>query len=454
MRPRFQPERAAVSFGPMATSRTVGLTSRAVALELLAAVLDERVALDDALADSRALALLSPRDRAFARLLVATALRRLGQIDRTLARFLARPLPKKAQVVRHILRLAAAQMLVLETPAHAVVDTAVALAARERQGAFKGLVNAVLRRLDAEGPALFAAEDAAQANTPRWLWRSWTESYGEETCRRIAEAHLAEPPLDITARDDAAGWAERLDARRLPTGTLRRVAGGLVTELPGFAEGAWWVQDAAAALPARLLLSALGEGRDRRVADLCAAPGGKTAQRAAAGARVTAVDLSAQRLATLRENLARLTLAADTVAADAASWRPAEPPDAILLDAPCSATGTIRRHPDIPHVKRPADVPRLAALQRRLLANACAMTAPGGLVIYSVCSLQPEEGPAVVAAALAADPSLLREKICAAEIGGLAEAITADGDVRTLPCHLADLGGMDGFYIARLRRRG
>jgi 16S rRNA (cytosine967-C5)-methyltransferase len=251
----------------MTARRTPGIISREIALELLAAVLDGRTALDEALAAHAGLAALSPRDRAFVRMLVATTLRRLGQCDRVIDRFLARPLPRKARSVRHILRLSCAQLLALGTPAHAVVDTAVALAASVRAGAFKGLVNAVLRKLAAEGPALWAAVDAPRANAPDWLWQSWSAAYGADTCRRIAEAHLCEPPLDITVRDDAAGWADRLEATVLPTGTLRRPGAGTVDRLPGFAEGAWWVQDAAAALPARVLAS----GRDA-ISSICAPP--------------------------------------------------------------------------------------------------------------------------------------------------------------------------------------
>ena len=433
---------------------STGLAARAVALELFQAVQAERRPLEEAIAGSRPYQLLSGRDRAFVRLLVASTLRRLGQIDALIRPCLDRPLPRRAATVRAILRLGVAQLVVLRTPAHAVVDTAVALCARTRNPGQKGLVNAVLRRLSREGPALYSTQDAARLNTPDWLWRSWEVAYSETTCRRIAAAHLAEAPLDITVQSDAPGWAERLAATVLPTGSLRREPVSDIAALPGYDAGGWWVQDAAAALPARLLLAALGGTvRERSVADLCAAPGGKTAQLAAAGARVTAVDRSARRLATLRQNMGRLGLAAEIVAADAATWRPDTAPDAILLDAPCTATGTIRRHPDILRNKTPAEVARMAALQGELLAAASGLLAPGGVLVYSVCSLQPEEGPAVVEALLARRDEFVRLPIAAAETGAPDETITPDGDMRTLPCHLADAGGMDGFYIARLQRQ-
>lgn len=424
-------------------------SARACALDLLEAVLGRRWPLDDAIADHPGLARLAARDRAFARLLVATTLRRLGEIDALLARRLDRPLPAKALAVRNILRLGACQIAFLGTPPHAAVDTMVALAAGRAPPPFKGLVNAVLRRLARERPALADAGDAARLNTPEWLWDSWRAAYGEATATAIAAVHLAEPPLDITVKADADLWAGRLEATVLPTGTLRRPIGGAVSELAGYGEGAWWVQDAAAALPARLL----GEVAGETVLDLCAAPGGKTAQLAAAGARVIAVDRE-PRLARLEENLARLRLGAKTVAADVAAWRPDAPAPFVLLDVPCTATGTIRRHPDIVHLKTAADIPRLVALQDRLLAAAVDMLAPGGTLVYCACSLEPEEGPRRVEALLARDRRLARAPVAAAEVGGLAELVTAAGDLRTLPCHLAQFGGLDGFYAARLRRTG
>ena len=421
--------------------------ARSAALDLLDAVLSKRRPLDDAIADHAALARLEARDRAFARLLVATTLRRLGQIDAAIDHCLARPLPAKARVARQILRLGACQLLFLGTPPHAAVDSAVALAGSRTTKPFKGLVNALLRRLAGEGSTLIAPQDAARLNTPDWLWQRWADAYGDAVARAIATAHLGEPPLDITVKDDAAGWAARLDALRLPTGTLRRKLGGPVTGLPGFDDGAWWVQDAAAALPARLL----GDIAGATVLDLCAAPGGKTAQLAAAGARVVAIDRK-HRLGRLRDNLARLGLDAETVAADLTQWRPVEPAMRILLDAPCSATGTIRRHPDVARVKRAVEIARFAALQEHLLASAIETLAPGGTLIYCVCSLEPEEGPAHIEALLARDGGVVREPVTAGEIGGLAELIDARGDLRTLPSHLAQHGGLDGFYAARLKR--
>ena len=427
-------------------------SARAVALALLVAVLDRRSPLDDALEAQRDLKLLTPRDRGFARLLAATTLRRLGQLDGAIDSCLRHTLDADRPIARHILRLGAVQLLFLDTPPHAAVDGAVTLADDGPARGLKGLINAVLRRLAREGRALVAAQDAARLNLPGWIWESWTTSYGEPQTRAIAAVLMQDPPLDLTMRDDqgdgAAGWAPRLDGRVLPTGTVRRLGGGDVEQLPGFADGAWWVQDVAAALPARLLGAVAG----RRVADLCAAPGGKTAQLAAAGARVIAVDRAARRLDRVRANLARLRLKAEIVAADAATWQADAPCDAVLLDAPCSATGASRRHPDVLHLKRPEDVVRLTALQDRLLDNAVRQLKPGGLLIYCTCSLEAAEGPARIARLLSGGAPVRRKPVDSAEFAGLEGLITPDGDLRTLPCHLAEQGGMDGFYAARLTR--
>ena len=427
-----------------------GQNARKSALALLRAVLDDGRPLDEALARNPHLDKLEARDRAFARLLLATMLRRLGQIDAALDACLDRPIRAKDIVLRHILRLGAVQLLFLETPPHAAVSTALDLAKGPRLAGQRGLLNAVLRRLSREGRAMVAAQDAARLNTPDWLWQPWCAAYGEATARAIAEAHLVEPPLDLSCRSDPAGWAEKLGATLLPGGTLRLAAGqGDVTRLPGYAEGAWWVQDAAAALAARLLGAVAG----KQVIDLCAAPGGKTAQLAAAGAEVIAVERNAERLSRLQENLQRLQLGAATVAADAAQWHPPALADAVLLDAPCSSTGTLRRHPDIAYLKDSAQIAALTQAQDRLLAHAVAMLKPGGLLVYAVCSLQPEEGPQRIHALLSSDDRVERLALTPDDLPGLPEAVTPEGDLRSLPCHLADQGGMDGFYACRLRRR-
>lgn len=410
------------------------LASRQAALEILTACLDKGQPLDDALARHEGFPELDPRDRAFVRLLLATTLRRLGEIDGVLANIVERDNPQ----ARQVLRLGTAQLLFLGTPPHAAVDTSVRLIAPH----LRGLANAVLRRVAREGVALLGDRDPARLNTPQWLWDSWTASYGEDATRAIAAAHLVEAPLDVTPRSDAAFWAGQLEGEVLPTGTIRRTAGGHVAELPGFVEGAWWVQDAAAALPARLL----GDIKDKRVADLCAAPGGKTLQLCAAGAQVTAVDVSQRRMARLGENLARLGFDAELVASDASKWTPSEKFDAILLDAPCSGTGTLRRHPDIAWLKDEEDVTRLTLTQDRLLAHAVDLLKPDGLLVYAVCSLQDDEGPARIASLLGRRPDLTRMPVGATELPGLEAAVTPEGDIRTLPSM-----GVDGFYIARLK---
>ncbi len=424
---------------------------RAVALQLLAQVLDRRRTLDEALAESKAFAALVGRDRALVRRLLATLLRRLGQVDDLIETCLNRPLKRGHGDVRNLLRLGAVQLAFLDTPPHAAVSTTLDLATTPRLAGHKGLINALLRRIAREGAELIANQDTARLNTPRWLWQSWAGAYDESTARTIAEAHLNEPPLDLTVKEPAEieAWTERLEATLLPTGSLRLPPGrGEIAKLPGFEDGAWWVQDAAATLPVRLLGAVAG----RPVVDLCAAPGGKTAALAASGAKVTAVEISPARASRLQANLARLGLSAETVTADAAQWRPPAPVDAVLLDAPCSGTGTLRRHPDIARLKDPGDIAALAALQDRLLAAAVEMTAPGGILVYAVCSLQPEEGPARIAALFAADVPVARVPVKAEEVCGRADWLSPEGDLRTLPCHLTDLGGMDGFYACRLRR--
>ncbi len=428
-------------------SRSARHSPRAIALDLLSAILDRNRLLDEVLEDSR-LAGLDERDRGFIRLLLATVLRRHGQIEALIETCVDKPLAAKSAAVQHALRLGIAQLLFLDVAPHAAISTSVDLVKGTQLAGFSGLINAVLRRLDRDGAAMIAAQDAAQLNTPDWLWRSWVEAYGEDTTRAIAAAHLVEAPVDITVASDPQGWAERLEAEALPGGSLRRAGGGSVAGLPGFDEGKWWVQDAAAALPVRLL----GDVAGRSVADLCAAPGGKALQLAAAGAVVTAVDRSAKRLVRFTDNLARLGLAATVVEADAGAWTPPQPFDAILLDAPCSATGTLRRHPDVAWHKNPAEVVKLAGVQARLLRAALAMLKPGGLLVYCVCSLQPEEGIEQVERLLAEGAPLRRIPITADELGGLADLVTASGDLRTLPCHLADRGGMDAFFAARLQR--
>jgi 16S rRNA (cytosine967-C5)-methyltransferase len=421
-------------------------------VEILAAVLERGKSLDDAVDNALGKAGLEARDRAFARTLSAMAIRRLGQLDEIIGHLTDSSRPLRPANLMQVLRLGAAQLLFLETPPHAAVATSVDLAEALGLGRGKGLVNAVLRRLAREGGELLAHQDAPRLDTPAWLWRRWTDAYGVDGARAIAEQHLQEPPLDLTLKptETAARWAEALGAEVMPNGTLRRPVGGRIEEMPGFAEGAWWVQDLAASLPVRLFGTLAGQ----TVLDICAAPGGKTAQLAAAGAAVTAVDRSAQRLAIVGGNLERLGLSAELVAADALAWSPAagRTVDAVLLDAPCTATGTIRRHPDIALAKRPQDLAQLAPLQAELLDRAGNWVKPGGMLVYCTCSLELEEGERQIERFLANRPEFVRKPIEAAELGGLGMVVNRRGDLRSLPSHLGLSGGMDGFFASRLER--
>ncbi len=432
-----------------------GIAARRIAADILDGVLRRSRSLDEQLDGAQVhpgLVGLADRDRALTRRIVATALRRLGTLRHLLGLYLERGLPAEAPRAETALLIGAAQILWLDVPDHAAVDLAVRVAQADRHAVhFSGLVNAVLRRIARDGAQRLAEIDTAALDTPEWLMARWIKTFGAETARAIAAANSNEPALDLTLKSDAESWATRLRGQVLPTGSVRMIAHGAVTLLPGFSEGAWWVQDAAAALPARLF----GDVRGKRVADLCAAPGGKTAQLALAGANVTAVDRAPARLNRLRDNLARVGLSAELVCADVTEWQ-TEPFDMVLLDAPCSSTGTIRRHPDIPWLKHETDIAKLVALQQRLLERAVALTKPGGTLVYCTCSLEPEEGIAPIASLLANSSGLRRRPVTADEVFGLAELISPDGDLRTLPCHLPNadsrLAGLDGFYAARLEK--
>ena len=438
-------------------SEVPGLAARRIAADILDGVLHKRRTLDDQLDGAGAhpgLKNLADRDRALMRRLVATILRRLGTLGHVLSRLLNRGIPTDAPRAQSALLIGAAQILWMDVPDHAAVDLSVRLVQSDRRAAkYAGLVNAVLRRCAREGQPLIDEVKSQTLDVPPWLLERWIAHYGETTAREIAVALSHEPSLDITVKSDAAQWATRLHGETLPTGTVRTLLQGSVTMLPGFAEGQWWVQDAAAALPVRLF----GDVAGKTIADLCAAPGGKTAQLALAGARVTAVDRSPGRMARLRDNLARLSLQAETVVADAAEWpggNNAEGFDGILVDAPCASTGTIRRHPDVDWLRQESDIAALTALQKRLLQKAVALLKPGGTLVYCTCSLEAEEGELAISALLATEPGVRRAPIEAGEVAGLSEILNADGDLRTLPCHLphADprLSGLDGFYAARL----
>ncbi len=436
------------------TTSADNMAARRAALALLESVLIQKQALDQALDNVSTFKSLPQRDRGFVRMLVATTLRRLGQIDDLIERNLERPGSLKNHTLANILRLGVTQIVFMEVPDHASVDTTVKLVEGAGMEGQKGFANAVLRNITRTYKELVSRQDEARINTPEWLLKTWIADYDLRLAAEIATANLAEAPLDITVKDaeTKAYWGNALKASELSTGTLRRPAGGAVHELEGFDAGAWWVQDAAAALPAKLF----GPLDGAHVVEMCAAPGGKTAQMASMGASVIALDRSAQRLKRLEENLQRLGLSerVEVVAVDAAQWKAPEAPQRILLDAPCTATGTIRRHPDILHLKTARDMESLIDVQARLLDNAAEILGVGGVLVYCTCSLQRAEGEAQIERILAARGDLQRVKIAGSEIGDYAELIDANGDLRILPFHLAPHGGMDGFYAARLTKTG
>lgn len=429
-----------------------GLAARACALAILEQVLGQKKMLDSVLDKDAAFAALPARDRAFTRMLVATVLRRKGQMDDLIARALNKGEDPRPEKLRWILYLGIAQILFMDVADHAAVDTSVTLTAASHMEGKKGFVNAILRRMAGEGKAWLEKQDIAALTLPAWLHAQWMRDYGLVRTKDMVLASLEEAPLDISLKDMDAkdDWTKRLEAQALPTGSLRRDSGGHVSALAGFEDGAWWVQDASSALPARLF----GDLSGKTVLDLCAAPGGKTMQLAAQGARVVALDRSAARMAMLSDNLRRVGLATQvqTIIEDGAVWRPKEKFSHILLDAPCTATGTIRRHPDLLHLKTEKDQAGLMSIQERLLANAAALLAPGGTLIYCTCSLQKDEGERQIDSILASGAGLQRKPIRREEIGNIEGIVNGAGDIRILPYHLNNLGGMDGFFVARLYR--
>ncbi|NMM44807.1 methyltransferase domain-containing protein [Rhodospirillaceae bacterium KN72] len=424
-----------------------GIDSRLAAMDLLESVLHRGLSFDDALAQSKPLQKLTQRDRGFARTIALTALRRMGQIDALLFDYLEHPPKGKAKRVLDVLRVGLTQLLFLNTPSHAALAATVDLAKSQNMRNMAGMVNAVLRRADRDGKATLAAQDAGRLNTPDWLWSDWEAQFGADTAAAIATAHLADAPIDVTVPIDRDLWAERLKSDPIGPQSVRLRESRDVTKLPGFLEGKWWVQDVAATLPALLL----GDVSGKRVIDLCAAPGGKTLQLVAGGAEVTAVDRSKARLQRLQDNLKRLRYTANVVDADATQWRPDAPADAVLLDAPCSATGTLRRHPEIAYRRDAGDSSKLAALQKRLVEAAVEMLAPGGTLVVATCSLQSAEGAELLSFAKSLD-GVSFDPVQATELPDLPGTIAENGTLRTLPSMLSDKGGMDGFFAARFKR--
>ncbi len=424
-----------------------GLAARAVAVESIIQVIKSRSSFEDIFETIKERVGHDERDRSLARAIATVSLRRYG----SLKHIVESRLDQDKAVSLHletILVVGAAQILHMDVPDRAAVDLAVRLVQQNKSlRGFSGLVNAVLRRVVRERDEIALHDDPLQ-DVPSWLLERWTTFYGSEAVLAIAQAHRAGASLDITVKSDVFEWAEKLNADVLTTGSLRLRDRTAIRELQGFEEGAWWVQDAAAALPAQFLLARPGE----RIADLCAAPGGKTAQLAATGAQILAVDRSAPRLKRLKENMQRLQLAVDVRVADVLAIKDKEF-DAILLDAPCSATGTLRRNPEIAWTKTADDVRKLADLQRKLLDHSAGLLKPGGRMVYCTCSLEREEGEGQIEAFLERHPDFRRVPVTDQEVG-LSLAITPSGDVRTLPSMLVgeNLWGLDGFFAARLEK--
>jgi 16S rRNA (cytosine967-C5)-methyltransferase len=437
-----------------------GLSARQAATALLGAVVDNHLGLDSLLESDTSpaawRALDNARDRALALAIVKSALRFRGTITALIFSMLEHPLPDNARNVRHILHVAIAQIMLLRVPESAAVNLAVEAANRDPQAKrYANLVNAVLRRLIREGDAAFEVAKAKSVEAPDWLFAMLVEDYGDFSAREILAGNRSEAPLDFTVKGEAELWATQLGGIALNDTTVRVAHGQTpVPELEGFSEGAWWVQDAAAALPAILFGYVLGQ----HILDMCAAPGGKTAQLAYAGANVTALDVSKNRLKRVAENMARLQLQAHVVVGDARKHVPETLYDGVLIDAPCTSTGTLRRHPDVAWTKTPDDVVQLARIQFELLEAAMRLTKPGGIIVYANCSLLKAEGEFLLKRWIASRKDVTVEAVTEQRDGGLAAYVDHDGFLRTTALSYTHenplLSGMDGFFAARLRKTG
>ena len=430
-----------------ASQDSEGLRSRWAALEALEGVLENRRTINVALDNATGWKKLKPEDRAFTKFLILETVRHLPEVDQIYSNFLSRPLPRRTHRLKHLLRLGTTQLVFLKTPPHAAVNTTVALAEQLLSQKFKGLVNALLRKI-ARSSARLSPDTSARINTPDWLWESWRKTYGEENTLKIAQQHLELAPTDLTVAKTSPELPSHLNAETLESGSLRCRDFGNPADRWGYADGKWWVQDAAAALPIKLI----GDVRGLNVIDLCAAPGGKTAQLALGGANVVSLDSSKLRSETLKANMKRLGLTSNTIVSDLRDWEPSITADLVVLDAPCTATGTCRRHPEILRLRCSEDVQKMARIQKNLLDAGAAMVPNGGTLLYITCSLQPEEGPDQVTDFLNRWTNFARSPFKPLTWKGLEGVIDINGALRTLPFHWSSRGGMDGFFATALKR--
>jgi 16S rRNA (cytosine967-C5)-methyltransferase len=438
------------------------LASRQAVVEILNAVLQKKRPFDSAFIDVIDKKFkdtkLESRDRGFIKLVCITTLRHFGQANYVLNSFLQKPLPKKTVLLKAILISAIAQLLYLKTPAHAAIDTAVELTKTNKMKNYSKLVNGVLRNVERnKNKILQDDKNTAKLNVPNWLYSSWERAYGADFAEKISQINLIEPNIDFSVKNNAKSWASELEGELLPFDSVRKSGSCIVKNLAKYENGEWWVQDIAASIPVKLA----GNIKGKKVADLCSAPGGKTCQLINKGAKVTAFDRSEKRIKILKENLERLNFSADVICSDSYKWlknNEDEKFDMILLDAPCSATGTIRKNPDVLIHKNQDNIYQYANTQKKLLNAAIGALKKGGTLLYCVCSIQPEEGEMQIKKFLSSNQNMEKipfktEELNELNAKGLEHIITENGDIRTLPFYLEEQGGMDGFFLSRLIRR-